>query len=212
MYPRIAPELKGRILALGSLNWSSRVILSELKKTKFTVCQKTISYVLKNYNNGAGNRSISGSGRYQPHHFLKLTPRKVRKVKDMVASDNPLPKTDIARRVGVSRTSVWRLVEGRLEKKKLKKVKIHHLTVAVILQRNLRALPFYDLIKDDQFMWVFTMDETMLSLDYGNSQSEYYYDPKKIDDRRADVPIFSKSPSHHQQRMHTAGFGWKGQS
>ncbi|OQV19515.1 hypothetical protein BV898_06502 [Hypsibius exemplaris] len=78
----------------------------------------------------------------------------------------------------VSEATIRRLADGRLEKKKLKKVKVHYLTAAAILQRSLRALPFYDLIKDDQFMRVFSMDEAMLPLDYENGQSEYYYAPK----------------------------------
>ncbi|OWA51152.1 hypothetical protein BV898_15646 [Hypsibius exemplaris] len=118
----------------------------------------------------------------------------------------------MARRVGVSEATIRRLADGRLEKKKLKKVKVHYLTAAAILQRSLRASPFYDLIKDGQFMWVFSMDEAMLPLDYENGQSEYYYDSKNVEERRKNVPVFTKSPSHPQQRMYAAGFGWEGQS
>ncbi|OQV14207.1 hypothetical protein BV898_11560 [Hypsibius exemplaris] len=85
----------------------------------------------------------------------------------------------MARRVGVSEATIRRLADGRLEKKELKKVKVHYLSAAAILQRSLRALPFYDLIKDDQFIRMFSMDEAMLPLDYENDQSEYYYDVKE---------------------------------
>ncbi|OQV17265.1 hypothetical protein BV898_08663 [Hypsibius exemplaris] len=54
----------------------------------------------------------------------------------------------MARRLGVSEATIRRLADGRLEKKKLKKARVHYLTAAGILQRSLRALPFYDLIKD----------------------------------------------------------------
>ncbi|OQV23102.1 hypothetical protein BV898_03147 [Hypsibius exemplaris] len=75
----------------------------------------------------------------------------------------------MARRVGVSASSIRRLVDGPLEKKKLKKLQVHYLTERAILQRGLRALPFYDSIRDSTYVWVVTMDEAMLPLDYRNS-------------------------------------------
>ncbi|OQV20017.1 hypothetical protein BV898_06021 [Hypsibius exemplaris] len=55
----LAADLKGRILALGALNWSSRVILDELKKS-FSVFQRTISNFNKNHNNSIEIQAISG--------------------------------------------------------------------------------------------------------------------------------------------------------
>ncbi|OWA54890.1 hypothetical protein BV898_19282 [Hypsibius exemplaris] len=71
MYPPIAPELKGRILALGSLNWSSRVILSELKKENLKVCQKTISNVLKNHNNGTRLYVVEPKAKVNAAYFIE---------------------------------------------------------------------------------------------------------------------------------------------
>ena len=139
-----------------------------------------------------------------------MTPRKVRKIKNYCASDNPTTQREMAKRVGASKTSVSRLIHGRLEQKKFKKAKVHHLTEAAIAKRKERALPFYDLIKNGQYEYILTTDEAWLPHKKNNGQREFFYDAKLAKNRREDAPVAVQSPAWPQKRMFAAGFSWRG--
>jgi hypothetical protein len=66
-------------------------------------------------------------------------------VKSFITSDHPLTQRDMARREGVSRTFIDRLIHERLDHCKTNKVKVHHIADRAILQRKDGALPFCDL-------------------------------------------------------------------
>jgi predicted XRE-type DNA-binding protein len=212
MPPPISSELKGRILALGAQKWSSFMIVKELKKQNLDVSRATVQNVLKNNQFTAENQEANGppaKKKRQPHIW---TPTVIKKLKNYIASDNPLTQKEMGRRVGVPQQSVSYLIRNDLDYRKKKKVKVHHLTEAAIAQRKIRALPFYNLICNEQYKDILTMDEAMLPLNYQNGQREFFYQPNNPKNRGKKEPVASKSPSWPKQRMYAAGFGWRGQT
>jgi hypothetical protein len=133
----ISSELKGRILALGAQKWSSFMIVKELKKQNLDVSRATVQNVLKNNQFTAENQEANGppaKKKRQPHIW---TPTVIKKLKNYIASDNPLTQKEMGRRVGVPQQSVSYLIRNDLDYRKKKKVKVHHLTENTIAQRKI---------------------------------------------------------------------------
>ena len=210
MTPSLSSDLKGRILALGALKWSQRLIVSELRKSNIIVSQKSVSNILKISNDGTANQSIDPPRAKTSRRPSVMTPRKVRKVKQYIALDNSPTQRCMAKRVGASAASINNVIHGRLKKQTIKKVKVHRLTPAAIKKRKERALPFYNLIKDGQYEYILTMDEAMLPFDPGHGQRDFYYDEKIKENRRDQPPLKVRAPAHAPQRMFAAGYTWRG--
>ena len=210
MSPPISSDLRGRILAYGALKWSRSVIVKELKKLNFVVGHSTVSRVLQNHNKGGIDQSIDQPKKKQTRRPRVLTAEIIRKVKNYVASDIPPTQRDMGKRVGASAMLINRLIHGHLDKKSLKKTKVHALTPAAIEKRKIRALPFYNLINNRQFEFILTMDEAWLPYTMKNGKRDFYYDAKTVGERREDPPLTVQSPSHPQKRMFAAGYSWRG--
>ena len=131
-------------------------------------------------------------------------------MKYYVASDNPPTQRDMGKRVGASAMLINRLIHGHLDKKLLKKTKVHALTPAATEKRKIRSLPFYNLINNRQFEFILTMDEAWLPYTLKNGEQDFYYDAKTVGERREDPPLTVQSPSHPQKRMFAAGYSWRG--
>ena len=122
----------------------------------------------------------------------------------------PRPNAIWEKRVGASAMLINRLIHGHLDKKLLKKTKVHALTPAAIEKRKIRALPFYNLINNRQFEFILTIDEAWLPYTMKNGKRDFYYDAKTVGERREDPPLTMPSPSHPQKRMFAAGYSWRG--
>ena len=116
----------------------------------------------------------------------------------------------MARCVGVSQSSIHRLIRNRLEGKKIKKTKVHALTEAAIEKRHTRALPFHNLINNRQFDYILTMDEAWLPYNVNHGQRDFFYDSTSKENRRKNLPLSVQEPAHVQKRMFAAGFSWRG--
>ena len=210
MTPPLSSALKGQILTFGSLKWSCSLIVKELKKSNITVSKSAVSAVLRKQKEEAENQSIDRTEQKAHRKPRKLTSPKVKKVKLFAASDNPPTQRDMARCVGVSQSSIHRLIRNRLERKKMKKTKVHALTEAAIEKRRIRALPFYNLINNRQFEYILTMDEAWLPYNVNHGQRDFFYDSKSKENRRKNPPLSVQEPAHVQKRMFAAGFSWRG--
>jgi hypothetical protein len=117
----------------------------------------------------------------------------------------------MARRLGTSQTYIFNIIHQDLNQQKKVKPKVHHLTQRIIAQRKDRALPFYNLIKNEQYEYILTLDEAMSPLHHMNGKREFFYESEDTKKRRAKVPLASKSPSF-PERMFAVGFCWRGQT
>jgi len=212
MSPPVSPEVKGQILSLGALKFSQSMIIKELGKRNIKVSVGTVSRLFKNHNNGTANPGTSDPPVRKKRRPTVCTPQIVKKVKKFIESDNPPTQIEIRRRVGASATSINRMIHKVLNERKTKKPKVHHLTERMISQRRARALNFFNLINNESFKDILTMDEAMLPLDYMNGKRDFFYESKNPKERRKVKPLGSKAPSHPQQRMFAAGYDLRGQT
>ena len=108
------------------------------------------------------------------------TPEVVKKIKRLLASDNPPTQQAIGHRLGIRQQIVSQVVDQNLNHKRLKKPKAKHLSEAMVEKRKKRAKQFKKRVSGDNREYILTLDECMLPLDYTNGQSEYYYTPKNV--------------------------------
>jgi hypothetical protein len=212
MSPPVSPETKGHILALSAQKFSQSMIIKELGRQNIRVSKGTVSRLLKNHNNGAENQGTNKPGERKQRRPTICTPQIVKKVKEFIKSDNPPTQMEMGRRVGASAASINHLIHKVLGQQKTMKPKVHHLTDRMIAQRKERALNFFNLINNENFKDILTMDEAMLPLNYMNGKTDFFYESKHPKERRKVKPLASKAPSHPQQRMFAAGYGWRGQT
>jgi hypothetical protein len=134
-----------------------------------------VSNIIKNQNNGPGDRQIEEPVAKRNRPRSECTPDIVEKVKKYITSDDPPRQCDMARRLGSSQTSFFNIIHQDLNQQKKVKPKVHHLTQQrMIAQRKDRALPFYNLIKNEQYEYILTLDEAMLPLHYMNGKREFF--------------------------------------
>ena len=78
----------------------------------------------------------------------------------------------MARLTGVSQSTVSRTVNEDLDRVYLKKPTAPKLTDAQVAQRKVRAKPFSLLVSGGRELYILTLDEVWISLDFTNGQSE----------------------------------------
>ena len=149
-----------------------------LGKRNIKVSVGTVSRLLKNHNNGTANPGTSDPPVRKKRRPTICTPQIVKKVKKFIESDNPPTQIEMRRRVGASATSINRMIHKVLNQRKTKKPKVHHLTERMISQRRARALNFFNLINNESFKDILTMDEAMLPLDYMNGNRDFFVSRK----------------------------------
>jgi hypothetical protein len=134
----VSPNVKGRILALGLLEWSRSLIVKELKKSNIVISERTVSRVLKHNKDGAECEAPNEPGIKKKCLPRVYTSAIVKKVNSFITSHHPMTQRDMARRTGVSQISIHRLIHENLDHRKTKKVKVHQLADRAILKRKVQ--------------------------------------------------------------------------
>lgn len=104
------------------------------------------------------------------------TPALARKVKKAISGRNPDTQTAIARKHGVSQTTVGRIIAQDLQAKLRKKRRVHALSNAQVFQRLQRGPRFLRYINGTKWRNVLTIDEAWVYLTHTNGIRKIYYE------------------------------------
>ena len=103
----------------------------------------------------------------------------VRKVAAAVNRANPPTQNQLASRLGISQSSINRILSQDLGLKIQKKRRVHNLTEKQIAQRLERGPRFLTYLGMFKTRMIFTMDETVITLNDLNVGRDFYYEGKK---------------------------------
>jgi hypothetical protein len=132
--------------------------VNELKKSDIVVSERTIARVFKNNKVGAQCKATNEPGLKKRRSLHVYTSVIVKEVRSFITSYHLLTQRHMAHHVRVSKTSIHRLIDGRSDYHKTKKVKVYHLADRAILQHKGRTVPFSVLISEGRYNRVFTIE------------------------------------------------------
>ena len=128
MTPSISEELRGRILAFRDLNYSSRMVVSVLRGEKVIVSKTAVCKVWDSVKKSAGKNSPAKNKKSTRGRPTIRTPTKIKKIGNFCSKDNPVPHRCSAKKLGVSQSTVNRLIHHNLGAVTRKKTKVHHIS------------------------------------------------------------------------------------
>jgi len=103
----------------------------------------------------------------------------IRRIRDYSKKDNPMVQREMGRRTKVSQSTVHRIIDKKVDRKRIKKLKVHRLSDAMIAKRRIRAKPFAELVAGKKAEFILTLDEAKLPLNFLNGHTTHSYQPKK---------------------------------
>lgn len=168
--------LRESILTLVSLKYSSRKIVEALKVRNIVVSQKAVSNLIrKNINKEAG--SDTAPSLVKPRGSPKLrTPGLVAAIEKDLSGPNPLTRSALSLKYGVSATTIARVISQDLEGKVRKKCRVHALSNKQAKQRLDRGPRFLRYINGRKWKNVITIDEAWVYLTDVNGIRKIYYE------------------------------------
>ena len=126
-------------------------------------------------------QGITPAKKTLPAHQLSVAccESNIKIVDDWIKDPNPPTQREIARRLGVSVSSVRRIFKKLGGVKRLKKRTTHFLTAKMAAQRLERGKLFLKKLSRYKLKFIFTMDEMQISTDDINGQTNFYYKRKE---------------------------------
>ena len=164
------------VKTFSELNYSQNMIMKELKKRNITLCRRTISNIIRNH--GKKRQAIICGESNLVCSKPKLARNKfnVQKVKKMIDCANPPSQRHIAKKLGVSQTSINVIIHEDLGAKTRKKTKGHKLTAAHRQNRKTNARKLYEqCLAGPKSEFMVTLDEAYIYLDYCNGIRKICY-------------------------------------
>ena len=168
--------LRESILTLVSLKYSSRKIVEALKVNNIVVSQKAVSYLIrKNNNKEAGSDTAPSS--VKPRGSPKLrTPGLVADIEKDLSGPNPLTRSALSLKYGVSATTIANVISQDLEGKVRKKCRVHALSNKQAKQRLNRGPRFLRYINSRKWKTVITIDDAWVYPTDVNGIRKIYYE------------------------------------
>ena len=206
----LSPEVMGRILTLKGQNKSASIVRKELLDLNIDVSRRAINRVWKKKLIGGPELSEKIPGIKRRKRKTVRTPEVIRKVRQMIKSDNPATQKEMGRRLEVCQQRISEVINEDLRWKRLKKQSAKYLTEAMVTKRKKRAKNFKEKIEGEQLEFILTLDEAMLPHDHKNGETEHYYAPKNAKERDRSPPLATSAQKFPEQHMMAAGFTWRG--
>jgi hypothetical protein len=177
--PKPVPkDLEDAVKALAKLNYSYSMIIKELKDAGKSISKNGITKIL---NSVGKNRSAKSQGLPTPPKVRPPTVVNcdvIRKIKKMIDLDNPPTQKVMANKVGISQTTVHRVIK-KLNKRIVRKARCHILTEKhKKIRRRTCKLFHQNYLTEDKSEFVVTLDEAMFSLQDTNGRRSIYYELK----------------------------------
>lgn len=171
--PRVNLILEGQIRAHLLQGKSHREIVKIIKETnKIDISTFKVYKVRKRMDQGKENGSPNKRGP------SIMTPKKLKKLKEMAKKTNPDPQREMAKKLNVSQTSVHYHIHRSLDMSTRKKKMVHRLPDSNKMKR-LERCPVLKRIIEENKEKIFTSDESMFSVHLGGGKTKHYYEDKK---------------------------------
>jgi len=175
MGPKLDPKVESVIIAFSKDGWSYGQIVTKLKNQNITVSKSAVSKVIRNIGK---HRRAKLQGLSSPKRNCQpkvLTPAIRRKIDLLTRAENPLSQREIARQVGVSRTTVQRVVRD-LNKVIKRKTRVHRLLPRHLKNRKTNCRKFYERsLAGQRSEFVVTLDEALFGLHCCNGNRKICY-------------------------------------
>ena len=169
-------ETKVQVLAFHDLHLPTHKIVEKLSESGIKISERT---VIRSVNSAEkekyGQRKNQKRLREQNQPTARFS-ENVRKEASAVNRANPPIQNQLASRLGISQSSVNRILSQDLNSKTRKKRHVHNLTEKQTAQLLDLIL---DLLEDVQSRTIFTMDEIVNTLNNLNVGRNFYYEEKK---------------------------------
>lgn len=166
-----SPEIRAQVLDFLKNRWPFSEIVKYFKSQNIITSKATISRISNQKTNNInklnqhetrGRKSILNS-----HQFEQL--------KKMVENPNPPTQKEMGNRFNVSRQVISYQIYKKMNKKRVKKPKVHALTEAAIEKRYRRSWSLYNLLKKNNWKKYITSDEALFYLSNRNGQTRCQY-------------------------------------
>ena len=163
-------------MTLHQLGYSLRKIVEVLKDRNITVSKSEVSNVIHRKleeQSGCARKEAGSSTCGKPKVRTKEL---IRKVKKAVTGASPLTQNTLARKHGVSRRTIGRIIKEDLNGVLKKKYRVHALSNAQMRQRWDRGPGFLRYIAGNNWKKVLTVDEAWVYLTHINGIRRIYYE------------------------------------
>jgi hypothetical protein len=176
MAPHHSKEVDIQVKTLSSVGFSSRDIVKHMKRTGICISQPTVIRIIS----ATTKKRLARCLRTIEPLCVKPKPARgmdiVRKISQMTAGPNPKSQRVIAKCVGVSKTSVHRIIHEDLDLLTRKKSKGHRLTSEHCKNRTTNARKLYEHhLAGGRSEYMVTLDEAYIYLDYCNGERKVCY-------------------------------------
>lgn len=203
----IGTPVEGTIRAYLKLNYSYRKIISILKKDNIKISKFTIGKIHK-YIHLPNVPITPRAQRQQP--LRVLTNKKLNNLKKMATSPNPAPQRFMAKKLGVSQSTINQHIHGRLNLVTRKKPNVHQLSARNKLLRHKRSLALYKKLNKDKWKFFITSDEAWFQITECNGKTQIQYIPSG--QKGHNLEVFERRERHASGFMVWGGISAKGKT
>ena len=175
MYPQTDQFVEGKVVQLWQLHYSERKIVAMLQKSGDKLTKTGVHGVIKKHKQRLGG--LPPRVRKLPEQNLPKTrtPEVIRKVADLVYKKNPPTQRALGTKLGMSVSTVNKIIHVDLGLCKRTKTTTHHLTKIQAEQRAYRGNLFINYLGMFKTRLIFTIDETVITLNDFDKDRPIYY-------------------------------------
>lgn len=175
MVPKTGLFTEGRVVQLFELHFSVRKIVAMLENSPNKLGKSAVERIIREHKEKIAGRTPRE--RKLPEQNLPdvRTPEAIQKVAVFVYRKNPPTQMAMAANLGMSVSSVNRIIHVDLGLHTRKKTTTHHLTETQAAQRVIRGEIFLNYLGMYKTRLIFTMDETMITLNDFDKDNPIYY-------------------------------------
>ena len=169
-------EVRHSILTLHTLKYSATEVVNALSLRNIAVSKSGVNKVIRKNAAEEADRPKPPSKATNSGKAKVMTAALLKKVKKATTGPNPLTHSQIALELGVSQTTIQRVISKELEGKVRKKYRVHGLSDAMIQQRLARGLRFLNWISGRKWENILTIDEARVYLTNCKGRQRIYYE------------------------------------
>ena len=169
-------ETQVQVLTLRGLHFSYEKIRNKLLESDISVSLSTIIRIIKNDKRDRSSHPRSPRKFGNQNLPSARISSNIKKVASAIKKPNPPTQRAMAIKLGISQTSINTILKQDLGQKLRKKRRVHSLTENQMSQRLERAPRFLSYLGKYKTRNIFTMDETIITLNDVNVGRDCYYE------------------------------------
>jgi hypothetical protein len=209
MAPKMNRFWEGYVMGLFHAGFSYSMIVKQCVAHGMSVSKATVSSLVKRTSGTALPPPTSPTKATRRRPCTKMTPSVLRTVRGMALQENPPTQRDMAKRVGVSQSTVHTAIRRRLRLRKFHKAKGHVLLPRHRAERRTNCRRLYERhLAGDRYQYVATLDEAWVYLSNCGKVRAIAYRPS--DERGRSTFIRECHESFPKGFMVVAGYTYRG--